>query len=221
MAIDDQEEYEQGEQIRKWLRANGGSMIGGIAVGLALIAGWQWWQRKQEMHAEEAANAYTTLGAAIDAGADEKRIDAAANAVRTAYAKTPYAALAALRIAAHRLDRDDAKGALLALDSIGTISEDPALTVLVQLRAARVLLILGRPADALSRIASVKDPAYTSVADEIRGDAERALGHLDAARQDYINALQKMPAEAPGRSLLEMKLTDIGGVVPKPEAKKA
>ncbi|HTA65713.1 MAG TPA: tetratricopeptide repeat protein [Xanthomonadaceae bacterium] len=221
MAIDDQEEYEQGEQIRNWLRANGGSMIGGIAVGLILIAGWQWWQRKQELHAEDGANAYAALSTAINAGTDEKRIDAAAQTIRSDYAKTPYATLAALRIAAHQLDRNDAKGALATLDSIGTISDDPALSMLVQLRASRLLLILGRPTDALARIASVKDPAYASVADEIRGDADSALGHPDAAREDYVNALQQLPADAPGRAVLEMKLTDLGGVVPKPEAKKA
>ncbi|HEY2345570.1 MAG TPA: tetratricopeptide repeat protein [Xanthomonadaceae bacterium] len=221
MAIDDQEEYEQGEQMRKWLRANGASMIGGIAVGLALIAGWQWWQRKQELHAEDAANAYAALTRAIDAGDSDKQIDAAAHAVRSDYAKTPYAALAALRIAAHQLGRDDAKGALATLDGIGAISDDPALANLVQLRAARVLLILERPKDALVRIASVKDPAYAPAASEIRGDAEKALGHDAAARDDYTQALQDLPADAPGRPLLEMKLTDIGGVVPKPEAKKA
>lgn len=221
MAIDDQEEYEQGEQLRKWLRANGASMIGGVAIGLTLIAGWQWWQRKQELHAEDAANAYTALAKAIDAGDSDKAIEADAHALRTDYAKTPYAALAALRIAAHQLGKDDAKGALATLDAVGAISDDPALADLVQLRAARLLVILGRHADALKRVAAVKDAAYTSVAAEIRGDAEKALGHDDAARDAYTEALKALPDDAPGRPLLEMKLTEIGGVVPKSEAKKA
>lgn len=220
MAIDDQEEYEQGEQVRKWLRNNGGSVIGGIAVGLALIAGWQWWQRKQELHNQHAAAAYAVLSDTVRVNGDEKRIAMLADSLRTDYAKSPYAALAALRIAAHKLDRNDPKGALATLDAAG-VASDHALAALVRLRAGRLLLILGRPADALTRIQPVNDPAYAAVAGEIRGDAERALGHLDAARLAYIDALSHMPPTALNREILEMKLADIGGVAPKPEAKKA
>jgi len=220
MAIDDQEEYEQGEQVRNWLRSNGGSVIGGIAVGVALIAGWQWWQAKQEQNSQMAAGAYAVLSNAVRDNGDEKRIAAIAARLNADYAKSPYATLAALRIAAHKMDQGDAKGALSALDSIGTIS-DPALATIVRLRAGRLLVVLGRPAEALTRVAAVTDPVYASVSGEVRGDAERALGHTDAARQAYIDAIQHMPAGAPNREILEMKLADIGGVAPKPEAKKA
>ncbi len=220
MAIDDQEEYEQGEQVRNWLRSNGGSVVGGIAVGLALIAGWQWWQHKQEMRSQDAAAAYAVLSNAVRDDGDEKRIAAVSNALHADYPKTPYATLAALRIAAYKLDHNDAKGALAMLDGVGTVA-DPALGTLVHLRAARLLLILGRPADALARVQAINDPAYASVAGEIRGDAEHALGHPDAARQAYSDALMHLPAAAPNRDILAMKLADLGGVVPKPEAKKA
>jgi predicted negative regulator of RcsB-dependent stress response len=198
-------------------------VIGGIAVGIALIAGWQWWQAKQAMHAQDAAAAYAVLGSTLDNNGDDKRIAATADTLRVEYAKTPYATLAALRIAAYRAGHDDAKGALAMLDAIGTVS-DPALASVVRLRTARLMLILGRPAAALTRIQPVTDPAFASVADEIRGDAERALGHTDAARQAYVNALRQMPATEgtePNREILEMKLADVGGVAPKPEAKKA
>ena len=118
------------------------------------------------------------------------------------------------------MDQNDPKGALAALDGAGTVS-DPALATIVRLRAARLLVILGRPADALARIGSTTDPVYMSVAGEVRGDAERALGHADAARQAYVDALRQLPDGAPNREIIEMKLADIGGVAPKPEAKKA
>ena len=220
MAIDDQEEYEQGEQVRNWLRNNGGSMIGGIAIGLAMIASWQWWQNKQEMQAEEAASAYNVLSKAINTGGDEHRIAALVKGVRANYANTPYAALASLRMAAHQMETGDAKSALASLEGMGPIS-DPALADIAKLREGRLLLILGRPADALTRVTSVNDPAYACVRDEIRGDAERSLGRVDAAREHYSNALLTLPADAPSRILLEMKLSEVGGVAPKPEAKKA
>lgn len=220
MALDDQEEYEQGEQVRTWLRNNGGSMIGGIAIGLALIAGWQWWQRHEGMQAQNAAAAYAQLDDTLRANGDERRIAQLAGALYTDYAKSPYATLAAMRIAAHQVDRKDAKAALATLDAT-TPSSDPTLDTVVRLRAARVLLILKRPADALKRIQPVSDPAFAAIAAEIRGDAERALGHAEAARTAYLDAIKHLPEDAPNRVILEMKLADLGGTAPKPEASKA
>ena len=48
MAIDDLlDEHEQSERVRGWLRQNGAGLIGGVASGLGLIGGWQWWQQHQ------------------------------------------------------------------------------------------------------------------------------------------------------------------------------
>jgi predicted negative regulator of RcsB-dependent stress response len=220
MALDDQEQYEQGEQVRIWLRNNGSSVIGGIAVGLALIAGWQWWQRKQEMHGQEAAMAYARLTDAISDNGDDKKIAALARTVQTEYAKSAYAVLAALRVAAQQMDHNDAKAAVATLDAAPATS-DPGLATLVRLRAARALLVLGKPADALARAQPITGDDYAGAVGELRGDAEVALGRIDAARQDYIAALRALPEGAPNREMLEMKLADIGGVAPKPEAKKA
>ena len=49
MAIDDLlDEHEQSEKVRTWLKDNAVGLIGGIALGLALIGGWQWWQKQQD-----------------------------------------------------------------------------------------------------------------------------------------------------------------------------
>ena len=48
MAIDDLlNEHEQSERVRSWLQKNALGLIGGVALGLGLIAGWQWWQKRQ------------------------------------------------------------------------------------------------------------------------------------------------------------------------------
>ena len=219
MAIDDQEEYEQGERVRTWLRSNGTSVIGGIAVGLTLIAGWQWWQRKQELHSQDAAVAYQALNDTINAGGNEIRIAALANSLRSDYSRTTYGTLTALRLAGHQVERGDPKAALATLDAVAGKSADPGLDQLLRVRAARLLLALHKPNDALVRIASVTDPAYAAVAAEIRGDAEVALGNLDAARAAYTDALIHLDAGAPTRAVIEMKLADIGGEAPKPETK--
>jgi predicted negative regulator of RcsB-dependent stress response len=54
---------------------------------------------------------------------------------------------------------------------------------------------------------------------EIRGDAQTALGHRDLARGDYTHALTQLEVGSPQRRLLELKLSEVGGVPTKPEAK--
>jgi predicted negative regulator of RcsB-dependent stress response len=93
------------------------------------------------------------------------------------------------------------------------------LLELAQLRAARLLLVSGKPEEALKRLAPApvaegETPAasaFPSVAAEIRGDAEMALGRRDAARAAYEQALATLDLAAPTRSIVEMKLTDAGG----------
>ncbi len=55
MALELMDEHERGETVRAWLRQNGGSIVTGIAVGLALIFGWQWYQRSKVEHRVTAA----------------------------------------------------------------------------------------------------------------------------------------------------------------------
>ncbi len=220
MAIDDQEEYEQGERVRIWLRQNGTSIIGGIAVGLALIAGWQWWQRKQDVQVQQAAMAYQSLSDAI-AAKDDARLKADAQGMQQNFGKTIYANMASMRLADHQVQTDNLKGALATLDALDGKTIDPGLEPVVRLRAARLLIALGKPADAIKRMAEVKQPAFAAEAAELLGDAQVKLGNLDAARTAYADALAKTDVAAPNHPLIEMKLADLGVSAPEPKATKA
>jgi predicted negative regulator of RcsB-dependent stress response len=48
-------EAEQWERAKAWLRSYGVWILGGIALALAGIAGWHWWQDRQDRLALEAA----------------------------------------------------------------------------------------------------------------------------------------------------------------------
>ena len=96
MAIDQLDEYEQGEQVRSWLRENGSSLLTGIILGLALILGWQWWQGRGVRLKEDAAAQYTALTDAI-AAKDEAKVKTFAAVIDEKYADTPFAPLARMR----------------------------------------------------------------------------------------------------------------------------
>ena len=53
--MDQIDEYEQGERVRAWLKKNGSSLITGVALGLAALAGWQWWEGQGEQAKVEPA----------------------------------------------------------------------------------------------------------------------------------------------------------------------
>ena len=116
---------------------------------------------------------------------------------------------------------DDGKGeeALAALDGVAKEGLEPAMAELVELRAARVLVTLGRHEDALARLAGKEFSAYAGVAGELRGDAAMALGRRDEAREAYEAALAALDLAAATRGMVEMKFTEAGGRLPEsPEA---
>ncbi|MBP6597007.1 MAG: tetratricopeptide repeat protein [Arenimonas sp.] len=209
--MDQTDEYEQGERVRTWLRNNGSSLIGGIALGLACLAGWQWWQGQQAQEKVQAASEFRAFTQALDAK-DDAKAQAHATVLQRDYAKSPYPALAALRQAErlHAQAKDDE--AVKALDAASRqAGVDPALAELAQLRAARLLVGMDKSEDALKRLDASTTSAFPAVAAEIRGDAEMALGRRDAARAAYALALASLDIGAPTRQMVEMKLTDAGG----------
>lgn len=208
--MDPIDEFEQGERVRTWLRNNGSSLIGGVVLGLACLGGWQWWQVHQEQQKLRAADEYYAFSRALEQD-DVAKAGAHATALETDYAKTPFPAMAALRRAEHLVSAGKPDEALAVLDAVDAEPLDALLAELVQLRAARLLVGMDRPQDALTRLDAIAAGSYPSVIEEIRGDAEMALGRRDAARAAYEKALASLDIAAPTRPMVEMKLTDAGG----------
>ena len=207
MAIDDLlDEHEQSERVRNWLKNNGAGLIGGIALGLAVIFGWQWWQKHQVQQAEQANVNYQSALASIGT-ADLKKAQAEVGKLKDGNA---YANLAALRLAKAQVDAGQAEAAMATLRGIK--AEDQTLQSLVDLRLARLLTDAGKGEESLKVLGEAADSASL----EARGDALLAIGKRDQARDTYLKALTAMDVAAPQRRLVELKLSDLGGTPPKP-----
>ena len=208
MAIDDLlDEHEQSERVREWLRRNGAGLIGGVALGLAAIFGWKWWDGQRATQRMDAANAYQAAIDAVDAS------DAKAADKIKALPPGSYADLATLALAKSQVLAGQRDAALATLRGIS--SSDPAIAEIVNLRIARLLLDAGKADEALKLAGQGDSPAAL----ELRGDAELALGQRERARDAYAKALPKLDVGSPRRGLLELKLTEVGGTPPQPEAK--
>ena len=208
MAIDDLlDEHEQSERVRNWLKNNGAGLIGGIALGLAVIFGWQWWQKHQVQQSMQANIDYQAVLDSLGA-ADLDKAKLAVAKLQDGGAHV-YADLAALRLAQAQVDaaKEDA-----AIATLRATKADASLQPLVDLRLARLLTVAGKGEEALKLLNDASDSASLVA----RGDALMALGKRDQARDTYLKALTGMDVAAPQRRLVELKLTDAGGTPPKP-----
>lgn len=209
MAIDDLlDEHEQSERVRSWLRQNALGLVGGIALGLALIGGWQWWQARQLQQQAGAGDRFDAMVTALDAGDLAKGKQLAAQLPREGM----YATLAALRLARAQVEGGATDEAIATLRGLQNV--DPAIAAIVQQRLARLQIDAGKPQEALETLGR----ADGALALDLRGDALAALGKRDEARDAYAQAYRKTDPGAPARPLLAMKLSDAGGSVPSDNA---
>jgi len=221
MAFDDFDEYEQSEQVRKWLRENGLSSVIGVVLALALIFGWRQWQAHRATHGAQAAEQYAALQAALAAG-QTAQADSAASALERDYADSPYATLGAAARADLAVGQGKLDEAHAALQWAVDHEKTAALHSLYLLRLAQVELAQGNASQALAHVESVPAQDYRATREELRGDALFELGRAADARGAYTAALAAMAKDAaPGeRQLLQMKLDDLASSLAQPPGKQ-
>jgi predicted negative regulator of RcsB-dependent stress response len=205
MAIDEiLDEHEQSRRVQEWLRRNGGGLVGGVVLGLAAVAGWKWWQQREaQAHMRQA----DTFQSAVDA-IDRDGIKAAGRV--QGLPEGVYRSLAALRLAKAQAEAKDDAGAIATLRS--AMPSDTAMKAIFERRIALLQIDSGKAADALKSLGGT-DAATL----DLRGDAQFALGQVDAARESYRKALAKAEVGSPQRRLLELKYTQVGGAPAQPQ----
>lgn len=208
MAIDDLlDEHEQSERVRSWVRSNAFGLIGGVALGLAAITGFQWWQGQQLQGRMAVNGRYAEAVAGFESGklpADKNRstIDGISKANPT------LGALAAMQLTKAQIDngkRDDAIATLRNLHDL-----DPDMRSVVRQRLARLLVDAGKAKEALALLDDERNPAMLAV----QGDAQMALGNHAKAQQSYQKALGLVDVGDPQHRLLRLKLIEAGGTPP-------
>mgnify|MGYP001157479428 FL=1 len=212
------DEYELGERVRTWFKENSGSLITGVALGLGCIFAFQWWQGNGDKHKNEAAMQYQAFSEAAEKN-DPVKTNVVLALLESKYSDTPYVNLAVLRQA--ELLQSSGKNAesLKLLERHAALFTEENMKQLYRIRIARLHLVDGKPELALKSVEAIKDSVYAASLEEIRGDAQMALGKRELASQSYVKALTALDEAAPIRSLVELKLIDAGGTVPaKPGA---
>lgn len=220
MAFEDYDEYEQGEQVRKWIRENGVAILVGVLLALVLIFGYRKWQTRTANHQVQAASQFAVVQNAVQ-GDNKQSMSAALGDLQKNYANTPYAAFGSAAVAGYQVSQDDLKAATQNLEWAVAHSDQPALKSLFTLRLARVLLAQGQAQQALKALGGVPDGDYAAIAAELRGDAQLKLGKADAARSAYQQAMAKFDKGAPERNEVQMKLDNLTQPPAAPTGAKA
>lgn len=181
-------DQEQVDRIKDWLKANGPGIVAGVALGLAAIGGWQWWQARTQAHAEAASGYYITLLEAFDTG-DRPRARGQAAVLMDSFADTTYGIMAALLIARLDVETGDNTVAIerlqWALDNTG----ERDLQDIIRLRLARVLIAEAQLDQAQSHLDQVVGRELSAERTELQGDIHRARNELAQARTAYETAL--------------------------------
>jgi predicted negative regulator of RcsB-dependent stress response len=195
-------EQEQWERVLAWLREQGPSILGGVAVALAIFGGWRYWQNHVQQRDLAAANRYEQLIDAFTrndiAGGMRLADELGKEFPATAYADQANLAVARIQVSTHQLDQAAAR-----LQQVLAATKDSELALIARLRLARVQLAQGNADEALKTLDAAKPGAFAARYAQVRGDALLAKGDRDGALKAYREA------RGEGASTLDTALLDL------------
>lgn len=216
-------EKEQLDRLRQWWRENGWFLIGGVALGLLGLYGYNQYYAFQARESEGAAALYIGVKEAAE-GSNLENASALLERLRAEHPGHAYTHQAALLVARAALIGDPER-AQRELRAAMEGSSDPELAMIARLRLARVLVYREQYQEALALLDAVTEPGqFAGLINEIRGDIHVARGEPDAARTAYLAAMVAPGAELIDRSFLQIKLADLpsgAASSPAPEAAPA
>ena len=202
-------ESEQWDALKAWLKENGGWLVGGIAVGVLALAGWRWWEARQDRFALEASSKYEQILGAFDRG-DRSQALTLIGELEREHASSPYvdqAHLAEARIAVQSGQLDKAA---TSLQAVLEKTRDPELASIARLRLARVQMAQNKFDAALATLDAEQDAgAFEPRYREVRGDIHLAKGDKAAALKEYQAARAAAGRGAVDTELLDLKIKDL------------
>ncbi|MDX1434368.1 MAG: tetratricopeptide repeat protein [Gammaproteobacteria bacterium] len=200
---------EQLEALQKWWKENGRTIIAGVVIGLGGVFGWNYYRAQSEREAEQASRVYEQM---VDMAAADDHLEALARAdlLMREHAESGYATLAGLLAAKSAMaagQRDAAERSLRWVVDNGDRAE---LKDVARLRLARLLIDADDLGASLALLDQVSAGEFSGSVRELRGDAYRAQGRADAARDAYAAALASDALDPETRARVQMKLDDLG-----------
>ncbi|MDH3563416.1 MAG: tetratricopeptide repeat protein, partial [Gammaproteobacteria bacterium] len=177
-------EQEELERLKAWWKNYGSSIIVGILLGAAFLAGFRFWTKYNEEHLHAAAEVYERMFQSFQGNnpADAQRLG---ESLVNQYGSTPYAGMAGLLLARLLFDAGDTVKARQHLQWVLDKADDAAVRHVARLRLARILFDAGDKEAALTRLNVKNRAGFEAEYEELIGDIRLAQGQREAARSAY------------------------------------
>ncbi|MDG9783847.1 YfgM family protein [Metapseudomonas otitidis] len=204
-------EDEELAAIKDWWQRNGKPLVTGGALALAVVFGWQAWQKYQTNQSQGASIVYQQLlETALNPSGkpDAGKVAELANKLKTDFGGTHYAQYGSLFVAKVAVESGKLDDAAAELKAIVDKPADPTLGELARQRLARVLAAQGKVDDALKLLEGDATKAFLASREELKGDLLVQLGRADDAHAAYEKAKAALSDDAAVGGL-QMKLDDL------------
>jgi len=209
MAVYDLEEQEQIAEIKAWWKQYGGLVIlvlSVAAITVGAVRGWSYYQNKQGM---EAGELYAQLQGAVGAK-EPKKVQDIATVIEKTYARSGYAAFAALAAGKAAFESGDFAAAKVHLQWVVDNGRDSETRDIARLRLGIVLLDEKKYDEALKVADAPHADTMTALYAYLKGDVLVAQGKPQDARAAYQLALDKGDTKSNYRALVQAKLDALG-----------
>ena len=201
-------EKEQWEWVKAQVRENGPAVLLAIALAVAAVFSWRWWQGHQDARQLQAGGKYMQMVQSLERG-DRTEALVRLGELERDYAGSAYTDQAKLLAARLYVDEAQLDHAASELAAVAEHSKDHDLALVARLRLARVQIAQGKPDSALATLGGLGEAgAFTARYHEVRGDAYYAKNDKSAALGEYRSALSA-GTEGTDSTLLKLKIADL------------
>ncbi|MED5240112.1 MAG: tetratricopeptide repeat protein [Pseudomonadota bacterium] len=201
------DEEEQAELLKNWWKENGTATIITIVLAVAALIGWREWQGYQGEQSADASSQYQSMLESLGA-AEVDAVTEKADVLIEDFPGTAYADHARLAKASLAVSKADYDTAATLLEDVADNGATDALTYTAKLRLARVHLQQQAWDKAESVLSGAFPEAFNGMALELRGDAAKGQGDLNAAQARYSEALDVLQ-DGGEKDRVQMKLDDL------------
>jgi len=202
-------EDQQLEDLKKWWKENGSSIITGVVLGLAILFGTRSWFAWQERTAQNASVIYSVMMKEAESGNATVASENAATLIAD-FSGTPYASIASLLLARYRIEDNELDAAKAQLQWVLDNESSDDIRTTARIRLARVLVSQADYDGALALLDAIETGgSQQGVVSEVRGDVYSQRGDSEQAADAYSNALLLLPADSPARNIVLLKYDSV------------
>ena len=199
--IEFKSDEEKAEELKAWWRANGTSVIAGVALAIGGLFGYQQWKEYKIAQSEGASKLFSQLSK------QPEKVDEVLKQLNDKYSSTAYASLAALTAAKISCETGNTEK---CIDELRRATQSPQDSVanIAKIRLARTLISAGK-LDEAEKVLNEKFPkAFESLLSELKGDLYYARKDYAKAREAYDRAI----LSSGGQNIqgLQLKRDDLG-----------